>query len=261
MLNVCFGDSECGVLRFAFRREDVIYSQYSLEHGEIRPDRFEAGRQAWADVFFEGFPERIKRRSLREDARRFQQILRKVKRGKAVRIWYADNPSSMCGFYHLVYSLQQTDCRVFAVEMPEKLGYGGQDVDRAWGMASVDAVISCLPLERELTKEDRDGIAQKWRKLAEENAPLRLTVGGELISVPSDYLDEEILSRVSEGEEISIVGLVGRAAGYSDHFISTVFIESRIRSMIKDGVLVLMKEVKTPRGQHSNNIIKRVCER
>ena len=53
MLNVCFGDSECGMLKLALGGEGATFSHRHLEYGSIDADSFEEGVSRY---FFGGIP-------------------------------------------------------------------------------------------------------------------------------------------------------------------------------------------------------------
>lgn len=53
---------------------------------------------------------------------------------------------------------------------------------------------------RLLTETEQAQLLSDWKRLQEENAPLRAMVDGKVQSVPVDFYDEAILSGITEAE-------------------------------------------------------------
>lgn len=242
MLNVCFGDSECGMLKLALGGEGATFSHRHLEYGSIDADSFEEGRREWIDTFFDNCSRAKRQKIWSEDCQRFKQIIDAARNDGELRIWCAKNPISACGLRHLVYSLQGTDCRIFVVDMPVSVGYREPPFDKSWGEATPYEMRDSLKFERELSEKERDRLTKEWKRLTYENAELRLLVDGKLTSLPVSYLDEEILSRAPRDREFKLGSLVGAMLGESVHCLSDVFIADRIERMIDGGSLVLVGE-------------------
>lgn len=54
MLDICFGASECGMLKYALRKSHngVTYSFCGLEFGKIDEENFIESRKKWIDFAF-----------------------------------------------------------------------------------------------------------------------------------------------------------------------------------------------------------------
>lgn len=257
MLNVCFGDSERGLISYALDGEKVMCGLIYLEYGGIHPDSFKEDRRAWIERAFDCFTKRKRRKLWENDWARVENIISIIKAEKEVRIWYANNPGSKCAFYFLVHALQGMDCRIFAVEMPADAGFRRPPYDKAWGEANPYEIRAALSLARELGIEERCSIAEAWEKLAKEDAELRLNVDGRVTSVPIDYMDKEILSYAPQDKEFSLGSLVGNTLGVSMHFVSDSFIAERIESLIDAGELVRLKACsKRNRNYYSKTILR-----
>lgn len=257
MLNVCFGDSEAGMLKCALRGETVTYSHRLLDLGGIDAQHFAEGRRKWIDSFFSMCSKRTRSKIWKEDRKRFDQIIETATREKELRIWFASSPHSRCGLYYLVYSLQHIDCQIYVVEMPTNIGYREEGFDKSWAEATPEEARNCLKLERLLSIEERNDISRKWAKLAEENAELRLNVNGEVTSLPIDYLDEEIMSYAPKDKEFKLGNLVGTTLGKCVHAVSDAFISDRIEAMIESGLFVVVGDrPKKAREYYSKTFIR-----
>lgn len=254
MIDICFGDSECGMLRFALKK-DVLRGNILLDLGNIPLADFESARKKWMYSFFRCSKWKIAK-SFREEKKSIQKILTRAKKGEEVRLWVASSPNSRCGYYRIIYLLQGICQKVFVVEMPENLGFRHNGEDKSWGEASPYEARDCLELQRELSIEERNDISAKWEKLAHENSELRINVNGEIESVPIDYLDDEILSYLPE-KEIRFGDAIGFMLGRSMHSLSDGFIEDRIRVLIDSRKLIVVKEANNSKDYRSQTYLKK----
>ena len=240
MLNICFGDSECGTIKYALRGEKVICSYTSLEIGKIAPNDFDLSRKKYVDFSFNNCTEEERKDIWKDEADRFKQIISAANIGEDLKVWIATSPYSKCGYYHLIYNLQNVACKIYVVEMPENIGTNQDLYDRSWGEASPDEIIKCANLQRELSFEERAKIAQKWLMLTEENAELRLNDKGELIGVSIDFIDDEIMSNVPNGEFV-FSKLLGLTLQNSIHILNVSFVAFRINKLVEKGRLMVVK--------------------
>ena len=234
MINVCFGDSECGMLRLVFGKKNVFRWYGLLDLGDISTTNFENARKKQMETFLYKCSAKQKARLIQQEQESVAMILQRVEQGEALRIWVASEPRSKCGFYHVMHTMKATPIDIFAVEMPDNIGYRGPGYDRSWGEADPFAIEQCLSLQRLIRADERAEIAARWEKLAVENAPLRLNIDGEIKSVPVDYLDEEILSCAPQGPFV-LISLVGNMLGRSRHGVSDGFILDRVVDMTNNG--------------------------
>lgn len=256
MINVCFDESECGALKMALRGEKVTFSYTMLEIGKIAPQDFELSRKQCVDFYFDICSSEERAETYSWESKRFEQIISAAKSGEDFRIWVATSPHSKCGYYHLIYSLQNIACKIFVVEMPKHIGTRQEFYDRFWGEVSHKEMAACVNLQRELTIEERDSISQKWLILMEENAELRINLGGELTSVPIDYFDDEIMSYVPDGKFI-FVKLLGLTLQNCIHRLDVAFVAFRIKALVEKGQLKVIKSPKNAIDTWRQTILKR----
>lgn len=264
MLDVCFGESECGMLKYALRKnkDGVIYSFRGLELGKIDNDDFIESRRKWIDTFFAICSPKERAKILKEDIARFNEIIETAKKGETLRIWCATTPCAKSGFYHLVYNLQGIDCPILVVDLPADFSSyrsGDESVDHSWGEVEPEMMEKGVFLQRELLRKERDTIASKWAKLVEENADLRLNVDGELTSVPIDYMDKEIMD-AAPLEEFKMVTLIGFILAHSRHGVSDSFIAERIEALIEKNELTVIKRAKKREDYYRDTILRRTKE-
>lgn len=264
MLDICFGASECGMLKYALRKSHngVTYSFCGLEFGKIDEENFIESRKKWIDFAFAICSPKERKKILKEEVARFNEIIETAKKGEILRVWCATTPCAKSGFYHLIYNLQGIECPILVVEMPASFSsYRSSDenVDHSWGEVEPKMMEKGVLLQRELLREERDIIASKWAKLVEENADLRLNIDGELTSVPIDYMDKEIMD-AAPLEEFKMVTLIGFILAHSRHGASDSFIAERIEALIEKNELTVIKRAKKREDYYRDTILKRAKE-
>lgn len=146
MLDICFGDSECGMLKHALRKskDGVSFTFRGLEIGKIAPNDFYLGRREWIDRFFAVCSAKERSQILAEDIKRFEAIIQAAKRDEVLRIWIASSPCSKSGYYHLIHSLQGINCPILVVELPADFSNyrsGDNTYDHSWGEVDVSLLV------------------------------------------------------------------------------------------------------------------------
>jgi hypothetical protein len=255
MLNICFGADERTLLRFGLPDEQSTYSFEGLDCGRIHPDNFEQARKEWIYNAYALCSEEEKEQMVKEAFQRHAYILKIAALNKEIRIWYASNPESMCGFFHLVHSLKDIDCKIYVVEMPSHIGCLPKHHDRSWSETEPDDIQPCLKYQRLISALERETYEFIWNLLANENAELRVNINGRITSVPADYLDNEILSYAPINVEFRFGDLVGLAM-QSPHYMFPTFIAKRIEAMILNKKITLVKRSDDPEYNDSRTIIR-----
>lgn len=249
MIDICFNISQCGLLKFALDKYDIAYSYQSLDMGKIAANDFENARKEWIDVFFAICSKQERAKIAKEEKQNFNNILKRVMSGEDVRIWLDTCPNTMCGFYHLMYHIQGMASKVFVMEMPNNIGTRAPEYDKSWDEVDPEDIRNHLSFQRELSRKEQEEAANKWEKLAAENADLRVRINGEIQSVSIDYLDDEIFSFAPEGR-FNFANMVGYAL-CSKHSYNTFFVETRIWTMVENGRLIILEGVKNPKNNNN----------
>lgn len=103
---------------------------------------------------------------------------------------------------------------------------------------------------RLLTETEQAQLLSDWKRLQEENAPLRAMVDGKVQSVPVDFYDEAILSGITEAEMPAALA-VGRAIGELDrktgNRVGDMLVFSRIRALAQAGKIQIVHDAPTYR--------------
>lgn len=103
---------------------------------------------------------------------------------------------------------------------------------------------------RQLTETEQAQLLSDWKRLQEENAPLRAMMDGRVQSVSADFYDEAILSGITEAEMPAALA-VGRAIGELDtktgNRVGDMLIFFRIRALAQAGKIEIVQDAPTYR--------------
>ena len=165
-----------------------------------------------------------------------QTLLTRARAGELVRIWYDHTPASLCGLYAAAALLEDAPCQITVVETPELETKDGVTRCANLGERHPGELGKLLQYERPLSDADRHTLAAHWRKLQQENAPLRAEQNGQLTSVPADFYDAMILSK-APANEIMVAQLIGKVLVECRPDISDQLIYRRIEHLIQAGRL------------------------
>ncbi len=248
MLEICFGDSERGMIRHAINKseDEVLNLFHLLDLGHLGFDDLKKVRFEWAKSFFKRSKLAIRFMNFVQFSQ-VKKVISRVADGEPIRIWTADNATSMCGFYCLVYLLQSVGGQVYRMHLPKVClsdFWTHGDRDTSWGMISfgyqpIDFDAECVLLNADERKE----IADKWTALVKENGTLRVREGNEIVTVPEDYLDKTIEQYEPKGI-FTIKGYAGNFIGHAKYFVCDSFIMDRILLMVKQGKYVVVEKSK-----------------
>ena len=101
------------------------------------------------------------------------------------------------------------------------------------------------------------GCASHWKQLQEENAPLRVTLNGRLVSAPVDiydsFMERELAAREGEFKEAL---LIGEVLGKYQLGISDTWVHLRIEEMIRSGLLEVVTEAPEDHSVYSRMLRK-----
>ena len=92
MINICFDASVCGAMKHGLQ-EKSTYIYNGLCYGKIHPECFEETRKLRIDRIYSLCSKRERNRVFKEEKKRFEDLIDKIKFDKEARIWYANNAS------------------------------------------------------------------------------------------------------------------------------------------------------------------------
>lgn len=100
-----------------------------------------------------------------------------------------------------------------------------------------------LKLEKAISEAQIKSSSERWKELRDENAPMRLMVSGNLVSLPEDFLDSFIYRMLDKmPETFTIARLVGNVMGEYELMVGDMPLFVRVFHIIKKGDLELAEE-------------------
>lgn len=158
--------------------------------------------------------------------------------GEPVRVWVCENgPEELCGLYYLCHRLNGTAAPLTQVLIPKTLTDGEmpRQIRGTGDIQPEQFGIIAQTYGGLLNEETRDAYGKLWQAIAEQNAPLRALVNGQLLSVPEDFYDFMLRDNIPEGEfkaALLIGRTLGKLPGVSDRWLYL-----RIQAMVESGEL------------------------
>ena len=229
------------------KREDIAGICLMLSEGDIRSPlcRGDCPRKEYirASVSFDG-------RNGREAAEAaFETFwancmndLQKLQSSSRVRVWLDSTPDAQCGLLFLADLLRGGETEIRVAELPREVTRGGRVVKyRGWGDVEAQLFGTFSDSERVLTEKEKAEAAERWRRLREENAPLRAVENGCVISVDIDYYDDCIRREISDGP-CKTARIIANVLNGQKILAGGVFIAKRIRRFIENGELAVVSE-------------------
>lgn len=199
--------------RKAYIRDIFAFDRYKEDKAEAGFDRF------WASCLAD---------------------LGKAESARTIRVWTDNTPDAQCGLLFLADLLRAAGAEIRVVELPAYVqGIDGVVSEyRGWGEVEPQLFGTFLDRERALTEGEVLALADRWRQLKAENAPLRAVRDGCVISVENDFYDDRIRKAFPE-TACKVAYIIGRALGGQNIPTGDVFIAKRIRQFIENGELIV----------------------
>ncbi|WP_088189237.1 DUF3658 domain-containing protein [Desulfosporosinus sp. FKA] len=232
---------------------DIYGFNLMLSVGDISEKQPGIKRKQTLEHLYSVYPHDVGMQAAQEIVKRAKEDLKKVQgraeRGESLRIWYSNQPDEMCGLYWFMDQLNQWKVpskQVAIVKLPEWEADEKENIVRksGWGEVAPAEWHRYLALQKPVLPVFEQSCAAHWQELQKENAPLRATLNGQLISVPETLYDDVILREIAaEGEEFQEVKVIGQVIGKYQFGIHDSWVAFRIEEMIREGKLEVVSAV------------------
>ena len=225
-------------------RQDILNFPIALSVGDIQETGIGPRREAALRTLTEPEWASCCDKELRQARENLQTLLARVKEGEPVRVWTSHAPDEACGLYWLAQQLRPIGfdrLNVTAVLLPGSLERedGVVVIPTGWGDVPASELGRMAQQGKPLSAAVLRMLANSWKQLQEENAPLRAVINGKLSSAGEDlydfYIRREIDRRQGKFPEPNLIGdVLGRyALGIGDAWVAL-----RIEEMIDRGQLI-----------------------
>lgn len=229
--------------------QDVFGFNLMLSIGDISKDYFAFKRQQAINELWRIYPDNPSEGSFdvtTELSETLQIICERATHGEDIRIWYSNQPDELCGLYWFMTELQPLEKQlgtVLIVKLPEHEYREDNTVvnHTSWGEISPGEWHHYTVLSETTTSVFRLSCAMQWRRLQQENAPLRAVLNGKLHGVPETIYDSFIYQEIAkQGNEFQEANLVGNVLGNYQLGIGDAWVAHRIEKMIGEGKLTVI---------------------
>ncbi|MCR5421008.1 MAG: DUF1835 domain-containing protein [Lachnospiraceae bacterium] len=182
----------------------------------------------------------------KKNQRYLTELKTAIKNEKEIRIWYSSAPDEINAFYWLMSFLdsQKHYKNISAVFISPDY-WSGSYYCRGTAMLGPEMYYEALKLEKEITENQIKNCSDRWKELRRENAPMRLMVSGNLVSLPEDFLDSFIRNTINKfPEKFTIAGLVGEVMGAYELMVGDFSLYERVLCFAERGEIEIMEECK-----------------
>lgn len=199
-----------------------------------------------------------------EANKNLKTVRKRAAAGTLIRIWYSNRPDEMCGLYWFMEQLNQWKVpseQVSIVDLPKwEVDRDGNIVSKSgWCEVAPEEWYRYLPLQKPVLPVFQQSCASHWKELQRENAPLRTTLNGQLISASETLYDDFIFREIAAEDEIfQEVMIVGRVLGKDQLGIDDSWIALRIEEMIHSGKLEVVTEADKDMPSYHRVLKKRI---
>lgn len=227
-------------------RKDILAFSLALSVGDIDEEGIGPKREAAVSLLTRVYPDMGKEAAegLLETSRSsLSALLARVGRGEPLRIWASGNPDEACGLCWLMEQLRPIGFDKLEITLVTLPGFeerpGGIAVQyTGWGEVEPHQWGNLAGHGKKLPGIMAQGLANHWRELQAENAPLRAVLNGRLVSAPESLYDFYICRELGrEGEEFMEAQVVGRVLGKYRLGVGDAWIAQRIERFLQEGVL------------------------
>ena len=225
------------------KTSDIYGFNLMLSVGDISENQPGIKRQQTLEHLYSVYPHDEGRQAAEEILKRANEDLKAIREraaaGEALRIWYSNQPDEICGLYWFMGQLNQwnvLDGLVSIVKLPEWEADEKGNILRksGWGEMAPEGWYQYLALQKPVLPVFKQNCASYWQELQRENAPLRATLNGQLISAPETLYDDFILREIAaEDEEFQEARVIGQVIGKYQLGIGDSWVALRIEEMIR----------------------------
>jgi hypothetical protein len=226
---------------------DIYGFNLALSIGDISEEQPGAKRKQTLNQLYSVYPyneaDQLAQEMLQNAVEDLNAVRERTAAGESIRIWYSNHPDELCGLYWFLWQRNQwkaPDGQVYLIKLPEwEADENGIILRRvSWGEVGAGEWHRYLNLQQSVTPVFCHSCSTHWISLQMENAPLRVVLNGQLVSVPETIYDDFIVREIAKEEgEFQEARIVGRVLGKYQLGICDAWIALRIEEMIRAGKL------------------------
>jgi hypothetical protein len=248
MIHIVFNESETALMKQVMELDEtlageVIQVRDDFAVGPLAALDTEEGwnaRLEWWKAQSQGSPYKWDDNNTPDDRKTVQEIKEKLDANpeEQLWIWMGQNQHDVTGYYWLMPQLRNYQGRLFVLYMNNLpfINEKGQIFYPSW-LHEIPAkeFIKAKKLSRPITLSEFEVDPDEWKKLVEENSPVRILEGGKKIAGKGeDFYDNEILKNItSEWQKATRV--LSNTLHRMKIKTGDIFIMRRMKQLIADG--------------------------
>ena len=258
MIHVVFQEADIEALRKSFELDssmegEIIQIKDDFAVGPLENIYTEEGIAArkawWQDVLAGGDYQGLVESGKIDDDKTVKELVEKLENNpdEKLWIWAAQNKHDVSGYYWLISQLKEWQGRVFILYLNNlpfinEKGHIFYPVNLF--QIQPKEFIKAKKLARPVTLSEFEIDPDEWKKLCDENKPVRLLEGGKkLIQKEIDFYDNEILQFITSDWQ-KVNRLFSAFFNKGKHTTGDAFMLWRIKQMIAAGKLEAQGELK-----------------
>ena len=273
MLHVVFSESEVALMQEVIKLDETLAGEiYQVRDdfavGPVQNLDTDEGWQArteWWKQLLQGSPYLAEQEGKPDDRELVNQIREKMDAdpGLELWIWMGQNQHDVTGYFWLMSQLRAYQGRVMVLYLNNLpfINEKGQLFYPSWlHEIQPREFLKAKKLARPITLSEFEIDPDEWRKIMEENAPVRILEGGKkIVGKEENFFDNEILKQVTkEWQKASRV--LSNTLHRMKIKTGDVFLMRRMKELVADGKLSITGDkdkswkdfdVKLPGGQET----------
>jgi hypothetical protein len=203
------------------------------------PEGWQERRDWWKSLL--EFSPYIEQLDMVDDKLTLHQLKQKLdESGEDVWLWMGQNQHDVCGYYWLMSQLKDYQGRIFVLylnNLPFLNEKGSLFYPTAIHEILPKEILKAKKLARPITLSEFEVDPDEWKKLANENAMVRILEGGKkIVSKEENYFDKELLGYIN-GEWQKVHKVFSTLFSKMKVRTGDVFLAWRMRKLAEEGKL------------------------
>jgi hypothetical protein len=242
MFHIVFGDCAAKVLQTAMeyseerKLEVVLTIKEDFSVGPVHVLHTDQGirnRMKWIKHVYEELCPEEETGWIEDIFQHNLQCLQSIPNKSDITVWHGPIACDQVGIRYVLYVLQEKNCHFYEVDLSKTFS---EETPRGIGEVDPPQIGKINGLMEPITTDKIEKWQHEWLEISQNHSMLRIVEQGKLHSVEEDYFDSAILTYVSTKYQ-HVLDVIKNVMRNSQHPISNIFIDFRIRQHIKNNVL------------------------
>lgn len=248
MIHIVFNESEVELMQEVIKLDEtlageVVQIKDDFATGPLTGLDTEEGwnaRVEWARTQLQGSPYKEDLAGSFDDRETVKDIQKKLDENpeELVWIWMGQNQHDVTGYYWLMPQLKQYQGRIMVLYMNNLpfINEKGQIFYPSWlHEIQPKEFLKARKLARPITLSEFEVDPDEWKKLVEDNAPVRILEGGKkIVGKDESFYDNEVLKNVTP-EWQKATRVLSNTLNRMKIKTGDVFLMQRMKKLIADG--------------------------